>query len=217
MYKKTLFSIIFFINTIIAYSQISNGLYKDSIGNFLKISDTKVEFCLSNLIGEGNLSVKKNTITIYNNLSYKGSTLSMYSHTTFIENKKGEYIFFVKDINNVPIDFVTIYGRKCEFSFNTYTDTDSFGYAKLFFSKIPKDSLIFIEKNGEYYPLKIRLNNLDGGLFEVKLIKGVAYYAEMKKIKMQYKIIDKKIMFNWEYKNPFGKYKKLHYIFTKQE
>lgn len=218
LFKPT-FLLLLLIISQESLAQIKPGYYYDTSRNFINFKkDNIVEFRFSNMKGQGFVEIKNRKLTIHNNKNYSGGSLSKFIFSSKVNHQKGEYDFLVRDFNNDNVFSAGIYviEREYEHYFKeVFTSTDSSGRAHLHITRMPEDSILYI--NGFHYnPLKIKLNDLTGGHFDVNLAKGEFVYAEMDKLKLRYKIYNDTIQCRYKFKVPGAGSKSIIYRLMKQ-
>jgi len=168
--------------------------YKDNQGHYLNFKpNNEIEFVLSKsscfgdakFAGFGNFNIKKERIIINTKSGYLSGSSSSYSYIRNTVNTPKVYDFVVVDELERPIMGVSIsYMFKNE---NIGVNTDSDGIAKLNLLQMPDDSLLNIFFLG-YQQLRIKLKDIEGGTFKIKLKEGLFRFIKNKKIILKYKI-----------------------------
>lgn len=214
--------IILFLFCLIAYesaSQIRQGLYLDSIGNFMNFEENEIEFRFSNMKGQGYVKMKNRKLIIYNDIHYTGGSLSTFSFSPKSDHQNGEFSFLVRDLNNNKIKYSAgIYTTETEYQYyfdEVLTETDSSGKAHLIIPRMPIDSLLYVE-GFLYNPLKIKLEDLTGGHFDIYLANGEFVYAIMDKLKVKYEVYGDTIKCKYKFRVPRVGSKSMNYELIKQ-
>lgn len=182
----------------IVHCQIVEGKYIDSLGNYISFENGFAEFQFHNLIGGGQYSSNKDKIIIGNDLKYQKGTASLYEFFPDKRLNQGEYLFYiykenVKDTSSMANVFYHIKRDPYKKSFTI----EGLGEKKYIINEMPLDSIIRIHALSVFYynPLKIKLLNLNGGVFKITLKNGSLlyadeYFSEKKRLKFKYKLED---------------------------
>lgn len=209
MYKKLLI-LIFIINFNFCYSQNLNGKFSDNKGYYLYIDKNYVEFFLpfttppkdynphdmapaKNIgqAGHGKIIFDNQYIIIEPKLGYVIPSVATYNFIPDI-NKSGIFKFRVFDTLNNPMQYVGIYyytyehSKRCQLCpYSKDYMTNESGKAE--FEVIePIDSTIDFTSPFGYQELRIKLKNLEGGVYDIQMKLGHLWYDDYQKITLYY-------------------------------
>jgi hypothetical protein len=186
------------------YKNVGNLHYRDT-ENFLIFEGDKACFNLTrirfgfitNVIGKGSYKIKKDKIIIYTiPIELNTVTESYYNFSKNIYDKPYYYKFFVKEKkDNQWIPYANMRYIQMDGNING-GETNQNGECELFFSEMPKDSLIRISYFG-YQSIDVKIENLDGGTFDIFLMRGAFSIIQNKKIYLKYKIDGEDILIKY--------------------
>ena len=164
--------------------------------NFLIFNENQVFFNLTtngfglitDMTGKGSYKIKKDKIIIYTMpIKLNSVTESYYSFTKNKNNNPSIYKFSVRDKKSEQfLPFANIIFFQINGEINGKQAYPN-GECELIFSEIPKDSVIRISHFG-YQSIDIKIENLEGGTFDVYLAEGALSIIQNKKIYLKYKI-----------------------------
>ena len=174
MSKKQMVLLLTVISFVSVKSQNDQRIYENKDGDYFIFSDNYVEYKLNNIIGGGEIKYRGNKMIVKNDIDYMGGTKSFseFKHDT-LKGNIGSLKFVLQDEFGCLISskdvFVSAYLNNGNVIWANYTHDSIF--LELYLKEMPSDSLIYIDTYG-YYPLKIKLNSLNSGTYNVTLIKN---------------------------------------------
>ncbi len=177
----TLVQFLFVINVV---SQTLKTKYNNFEGDYLILSEDYAEFRFGSIFGGGSIDCRneKDSFEIINDFSYTDRTES-YIHESAINHNgnSGLLRFQLLNENHDPVPSVDyiIYARKNEKATIWAKSLKTADNLELHLQRLPIDSMIYIEASN-YYPLKIRLDDLTSKTFTIVLVKsnGNLLYAK---------------------------------------
>jgi hypothetical protein len=230
MYRKLLigFIIIIFYNS---YSQNLRGKLYDKRGHYLIINKKYCEFLLpfpnsidtsqfeKGIAGHGNILIKKNKIIIKPKIGYlRGSESSyqLYPDST----QSGIFKFRIYDnLDNLlpkssTLNYTQLNSLRKE-GVTIWYWTSSRGETE-FKVIAPKDSIIYIG-NWDHQELRIKMTNLNGGTYVVKLFPGSLLYNNFGKTILKYTLKNDTIYYRYvKFRNSKSTIKLPTYYLIKQ-
>lgn len=190
----TSFQFLFAMSVI---SQIHKTEYNNIEGDYLILTEDYAEYRFGSIFGGGEIERgnDNNSFEIINDFGYMNQTKSYVLKNVINHNENPGILQFQllnESLTPVPLVDYIIYSRKNNKSSICAKSVKSDGTAELYLQRLPIDSMVYIEASN-YYPLKIRIDNLVSKTYTIVLAKsnGNLLYAKDENSKIVCEHIDR--------------------------